>query len=200
MLDARLVVKEIEKHYRGKDVFVPFSGQFMPGKVYLFTQENGMGKSTLLKAILGLVKADGKVTFYTDRIAYIPEKIVLPLEMTSLLFLDILGEIKGLDARERAERIDLLARDFAFTLSLGKKIGELSKGMRQKVLIMCAFLRNEDIYLFDEAFSGLDQASIATAKRYIMNEKRRGATFLIVTHEQGRFRGLGATEVKLTRV
>ena len=185
-----LVLSHIHKEYRSKVVIKDFSYTFKKGHVYLLTDGNGYGKSTLIKIICGLIKGEGDVNFYEHHISYIPEKINLPSLMNSDDFLECLGEIKGIKEQECHRRILELTQFFDFNEGLHKPMKALSKGMRQKVFLIGAFLREEEIYIFDEPLNGLDEQAVHQFLTLIQEYKKRNATFIIVTHEAGVYAGL----------
>lgn len=117
--------------------------------------ENGSGKTTLIKGVIGLLRfSAGRFYRSPARYAFLPEKIALPETVTVYAFLANIGKIKKTAA---AGKIMSLLEEW--NVDGTKKIKELSKGMRQKVLIIQTLLSDVDLYLFDEPMSGLDAES-----------------------------------------
>ena len=161
-----------------------------PGEIVGLLGPNGAGKSTLMKCITGLLRpstgsvhigdAPARSSEANGKIGYIPEvpsvyDLLTPwehMQFTALAF--DLSEWKPA-AEDLLERFDL--DDKRNSLA-----GELSKGMRQKILIACALLHQPALYLFDEPTVGLDPQ----AQRELTDEMRRlrseGAALLVSTH------------------
>lgn len=141
--------------------------------------ENGAGKSTLLKIIMGLIHpTSGSVNLNKLRIGYVPERIVIPKLITITKFLEILCELKHGDKKD----IDVFLDYWELKEARNKKLGELSKGMMQKVLITQAFFGNPDILIFDEALNGLDNIMQKKLLELIKKEKKKNKIILITSH------------------
>ena len=149
---------------------------------------NGAGKSTTIKEIIGLLQPHtGKITInglslkedpqaYRKQIGYIPETPSLyeHIEVTAMAY-DIPKDV----ALQRAER---LLKTFRLENKLDWFPANFSKGMKQKVMVLCAFLIEPSLYIIDEPFLGLDPLAI-NALLELMNEmKQTGASILMSTH------------------
>ncbi|WP_347552340.1 ABC transporter ATP-binding protein [Pseudalkalibacillus hwajinpoensis] len=154
---------------------------------------NGAGKSTTIKHILGLLdpmKGSIRVagsTFsenkdsYRKQFSYIPETPLLYDELTlwEHLQLTALAYELGEESKERAEE---LLKEFRMTNMKKWFPGHFSKGMRQKVMIMCAFLVKPSLYIVDEPFVGLDPIGIQSFLDTMLQMKEEGAGVLMSTH------------------
>ena len=143
--------------------------------------ENGAGKSTLLKIIMGLVyPTSGVINLNNQRIGYVPEKITIPKLISITKFLKVMKELKqGSD--------DEIASYLAYwdiEKAKDKRLGELSKGMLQKVIIIQAFLGNPDVLIFDEALNGLDSTMQKKLIELIKQENKKSKISLITSHYQ----------------
>lgn len=146
---------------------------------------NGGGKSTLLKALLGLVpKRSGTVHFWgkdfakvASEVAYLPQRDSLdwdfPISVLELLQLE---ERDLLKCKALLQRLDL--HDLA-----DRRIQTLSGGQAQRVQVARALLRKAKLYLLDEPFRGVDLKSREILTRVFQEEKANGAGFLIVHHD-----------------
>ncbi len=159
------------------------------GEVHGFLGPNGAGKSTTLRILLGLLRADaGRVTVLGQdpwhdivalhrRLAYVPGDVNLWPNLTGGEVIDMLGRMRGgLDARRRAELIDL------FDLDPTKKGRSYSKGNRQKVALVAALAGDAELLLLDEPTSGLDPLMEESFRRVIVEERDRGRTVLLSSH------------------
>ncbi|UTR14223.1 ABC transporter ATP-binding protein [Salipaludibacillus sp. LMS25] len=155
---------------------------------------NGAGKSTTIKHILGLMEphkgevrlagqtlADNKTT-YRQKLAYIPEMPLLYEEMTLWEHLELTAMAYGLTEKQFKERADQLLKEFRMTKMINWFPSHFSKGMRQKVMIMSAFLIRPSIYIADEPFVGLDPIGIKSFLDRMLELREEGCGILMSTH------------------
>jgi ABC-2 type transport system ATP-binding protein len=159
------------------------------GEVHGFLGPNGSGKTTTLRILLGLLRADGGKAVLLDgdpwreatelhrRLAYVPGDVSLWPNLTGGEVIDLLGRLRGgLDPRRRA---DLLER---FELDPRKKCRTYSKGNRQKVALISALASDAELLLLDEPTSGLDPLMEAAFRECITGEQKNGRTVLLSSH------------------
>ncbi|MDG5786412.1 ABC transporter ATP-binding protein [Evansella sp. AB-P1] len=155
---------------------------------------NGAGKSTTIKHILGLmephaghVRLLGKTWTesgdeYRQGLAYIPEMPLLYEEMTLWEHLELTAMAYGLDEETFKKRAERLLKEFRMTKMVKWFPSHFSKGMRQKVMIMCAFLIRPSLYVADEPFVGLDPIGIKSFLDRMLEMKAEGCGILMSTH------------------
>lgn len=182
-----LEVTNLQSGYSKKDpVISDLSLHIKPGEIVGLIGPNGAGKSTTIKAILGLIdKYQGEVKLpgkQAGGYAYIPELPSLYAELTLWEHLEIMAMAYGIERDEFNERADLLLEKFDMKTSKYSFPGDFSKGMRQKVMIMCSYLVQPALYLVDEPFNGLDPFAINELLEWFSSEKSRGAGLLLSTH------------------
>lgn len=176
----------LSKSYRNP-VINNISYSFIKGKTYLLVGENGSGKTTLIKLIMGFISpTSGKIEKWTKSISYVPDNLSFPDFLNVNEFLINLGNIYGLN--NISDEITDLANDWELDCSL--KLSELSKGMRQKVLIIQAFLKAGDVYIFDEPLNGLDKKMQELLSKKIKVLKNEGKTIIIISHQINIFSSL----------
>jgi ABC-2 type transport system ATP-binding protein len=159
------------------------------GEVHGFLGPNGSGKTTTIRVLLGLLRADsGRVTMlgadpWADavevhrRIAYVPGDVSLWPKLTGGEIIDLFGRLRGdLDPRRRD---DLLER---FELDPTKRSRTYSKGNRQKVALVAALASSAELLLLDEPTSGLDPIMEAVFQETIREVKAEGRTVLLSSH------------------
>ncbi|MBF9132588.1 ABC transporter ATP-binding protein [Plantactinospora sp. S1510] len=159
------------------------------GQVHGFLGPNGSGKTTTIRILLGLLRADaGTVRMlggdpWRDavalhhRLAYVPGDVNLWPNITGGEVIDLLGRMRGgLDRRRRDE---LLQR---FDLDPRKKARTYSKGNRQKVALVAALASDAELLLLDEPTSGLDPLMEAQFQQCIHQIKQEGRTVLLSSH------------------
>ncbi|TWD93609.1 ABC-2 type transport system ATP-binding protein [Neobacillus bataviensis] len=155
---------------------------------------NGAGKSTTIKHIIGLmephkgsIKINGQ-SFMENKEAYrrlftfVPETPVLYEELTLDEHLRLTAMAYGLDESTFKERIAPLLTEFRMEKRLNWFPAHFSKGMKQKVMIMCAFLVQPSLYIVDEPFVGLDPLGIQSLLDLMKRMKDNGAGILMSTH------------------
>jgi ABC-2 type transport system ATP-binding protein len=164
------------------------------GEIYALLGGNGAGKSTTLSALLGFVRADrgsvrvGGIDPATDpdtarrRIAYLPENVALYEHLSAVENADYLLALSS-TPRARAEIVDALTAAGLQDRAFDQRLGGFSKGMRQKVAIAVALLREVPVLLLDEPTSGLDPRATADFNALLGAVRTRGTAVLMVTHD-----------------
>ncbi|MBS3680526.1 ABC transporter ATP-binding protein [Ornithinibacillus massiliensis] len=155
---------------------------------------NGAGKSTTIKHIIGLmqpkkgsVSINGK-TFkdnpseYRNQMAYIPEMPILYDELTLYEHLRLTAMAYNIPEDVFEKRLQVLLKEFRMEKKLKWFPVHFSKGMRQKVMIMCAFLIEPPLYIVDEPFVGLDPLGIQSYLQLMEDMKQNGSGILMSTH------------------
>ncbi|TMV44263.1 ABC transporter ATP-binding protein [Paenibacillus mesophilus] len=165
-----------------------------PGEMVGLIGLNGAGKSTTIKHILGLltpqeghvrvmgIQAGDDSDRYRGSFAYVPEAPELYEELTIREHLRMTAMAYGLDSAQFERRAAALAGQFDMIDKLDSFPQTLSKGMRQKVMIMNAFLVEPPLYVIDEPFLGLDPLGIRSLLDLMVERKKSGAAFLISSH------------------
>ncbi len=159
------------------------------GEVHGFLGPNGSGKTTTIRVLLGLLRADGGTARLLGgdpwrdavglhrRLAYVPGDVTLWPTLTGGEVIDLLGRLRGgVDAKRRA---DLLER---FDLDPTKKARAYSKGNRQKVALVAALASDAELLILDEPTSGLDPLMEAVFRQSAEEERSRGRTMLLSSH------------------
>ncbi|MEH6943554.1 ABC transporter ATP-binding protein [Bacillus sp. JJ722] len=155
---------------------------------------NGAGKSTTIKHIIGTMEPKkGNITInglslnkeleeYRKQFSYVPETPVLYDELTLAEHLQLTAMAYGLPEAEFHARKDKLLKEFKMEKRLKWFPAHFSKGMKQKVMIMCAFLVQPSLYIVDEPFVGLDPLGIQSLLNIMDTVKKSGAGILMSTH------------------
>ena len=167
----------------GLDLDVP------AGVVLGYLGPNGAGKTTTIRLLAGLIRptAGSAVVFGFDasdqydalqrRIGYLPGDFVAYPDLTGAQYLDYFAHLYGGVERNR---IDLLAK--RFDLDLGVRIGTLSRGNRQKVGILQAFMHDPDLLILDEPTSGLDPLMQREFRDLLRETRDSGRTVFLSSH------------------
>ena len=180
----RLQVAHIDKSYGKQRVLKDVSFAMQDGEVVGLLGPNGAGKSTLMKVIVGLAKPSAvsnqpSVVSVPDRIGYLPERNPLYDEMfvrEYLLFMARLGKIVRPE-----ERVEILIQRVGLTPEAHKRIGQLSKGYRQRVGLAQALLNDPDLLVLDEPTTGLDPNQLVEI-RTLIRQLGRDRMVILSTH------------------
>ncbi|MEC0372485.1 ABC transporter ATP-binding protein [Paenibacillus chibensis] len=170
------------------------SFQVKPGEMVGLIGLNGAGKSTTMKHILGLmnpqkgeIRVQGKKReedseAYHGSLAFVPESPLLYEEMTVREHLEFTARAYGVARTDYEERANRLAQIFRMQDKMDSLSTHLSKGMRQKVMIMCAFVARPSLYIIDEPFLGLDPLGIRSLLDFMVELKEGGTSILLSSH------------------
>lgn len=152
-------IHKLTKRYQRKIIFEGITAKFQEGAFYVLCGDNGSGKSTFLKCIMGLIHYDGSVQVRKQkRIGYAPEQYVMPEWMTVYQFLDTLGRVSS--HRKRQFTLDYYLDYFDLLPYKHQRIGVLSNGGKQKINVIQALMDEPDILILDEPLRALDEGSI----------------------------------------
>lgn len=163
------------------------------GEVAAFLGPNGAGKSTTMKLLTGYLApsaGSARIAGYdmvTDRLqgaehlGYLPENGPLYPEMTPRALLKFFGEARGMAAGEVRQRMEAVIELCRLQEVLGKPIGKLSKGYRQRVGMAQVLLHEPDVLILDEPTAGLDPNQIREVRR-MLRELGETKTILLSTH------------------
>lgn len=191
---AILELKDVTGGYTRKPVIQNLSFTIEKGELVGLIGLNGAGKSTTIKHIIGTliphhgdirlngVTLKGNMEQYRSSFSYIPETPVLYEELTLKEHLELTAMAYGLDKKVYEERSEQLLKEFRMEKRLNWFPSHFSKGMRQKVMIMCAFLLDPSLYIIDEPFVGLDPLGIQSLLDQMNDKKKSGASILMSTH------------------
>lgn len=191
---AIVSVKEVTGGYTRKPVLHDVNFEVNKGELVGLIGLNGAGKSTTIKHIIGLmtpqqgeIRLNG-ITFeedpkaYRKSFTYIPETPILYEELTLREHLELTAMAYELEEEVFEARSEQLLKEFMMEKRLRWYPAHFSKGMRQKVMIMSAFLIQPSLYIIDEPFVGLDPIGIKSLLDQMTARKEEGASVLMSTH------------------
>jgi ABC-2 type transport system ATP-binding protein len=164
-----------------------------PGEIVGFLGPNGAGKSTTMKILTGYLRpSEGQVSINgydvltqpmeaKRQIGYLPEHNPLYLDMYVREFLTFVGQLYGLKGQPLRARIEEMIELCGLTVERRKKIGQLSKGYRQRVGLAQAFLHEPSVLILDEPTTGLDPNQLVEI-RELIRTLGQNKTVLFSTH------------------
>lgn len=189
-----LKIEHLTKTYGEKKAVDDLSLHIAPGEIYGFIGHNGAGKTTTIKSCAGILPFDAG-TILVDgldvtskpieckrRIAYIPDNPDLYEFMSGIKYLNFIGDIFGVEAGVRAERIKKYADTFGLTEDLAQPISAYSHGMKQKLAIISAWIHEPKLIIMDEPFVGLDPKAAFSLKEMMHELCDKGGAIFFSTH------------------
>ena len=192
---AMLEIKNYTKSYsEGKKAADNVSLSVMGGDIYGFIGHNGAGKSTTIRAVVGVLDfTEGEIFIDGHSVkdepleckkvtAYIPDNPDLYENLTGIQYLNFVADVFDISSSERQERIKKYADIFEITDSLGDLISSYSHGMKQKVAIISALIHEPKLLVLDEPFVGLDPKATFTLKEIMHEMCDKGTAIFFSTH------------------
>ena len=189
-----LKIKNLTGGYTQIPVIKNVSFEIPKGSMVGLIGLNGAGKSTIVKHLIGLMRPfSGEITLdglsligdpqeYLRHISYVPETPILYRELTLKEHIELTGRAYGLSDDEIRERSEPLLAKFRLEKHLNWFPFDFSKGMKQKVMLICALIVRPDLLVIDEPFIGLDPVAIHDLEQILMDILADGRSVLMTTH------------------
>lgn len=193
-MDVKAVeVKNLEKSYGENQALKGLSFSVEEGENFAIIGPNGAGKTTAMKSISGLIEHDsGIIRVFGEelgednrekmqrRIGYMPEESAVYDNMRTREYLMFFADMYRVPEEEASETIEDLRQKLELTESdMEKKMGELSKGMKRKVLLIRSLINDPELLIYDEPASGLDPVTADFLLRFI---RELDATLILTGH------------------
>jgi len=159
------------------------------GEVFGLLGPNGAGKTTTIRHLLGFSKLDSGNMYIDneetwtesakvqDKLGYLPGEISFPENLTGMEFIEYIGQLRGMKNFDKAKKL----LEY-FDLNASAKLKRMSKGMKQKIALVVAFMHDPQIVILDEPTSGLDPLMQERFIQLIAQEKKNGKTILLSSH------------------
>jgi len=185
MIEVNNLTKKFGDFYSVQNVDL----QIEKGEVFGFLGPNGAGKSTTIRHLMGFLQPTQGQCFIKGLdcrqstadiqtfVGYLPGEIAFIDKMTGQQFIKFIAQMRGLNDLTRAHELMQY-----FELNATGLIKKMSKGMKQKVGLICAFMHNPEIVILDEPTSGLDPLIQTKFIDFILAEKEKGTTIFMSSH------------------
>ncbi|WP_347292616.1 ABC transporter ATP-binding protein [uncultured Brachyspira sp.] len=182
-------VDNISKDYGSKRGVFNLSFEVNRGEIFGMLGPNGAGKTTTIRQLMGFIKSDKGSAKILDmdcfvnreniqlKLGYLPGEIAFMDEMKGSDFIKFIAEMKSIKNKNRIKELTDL-----FELDAGRKIKSMSKGTKQKIAIVCAFMNEPEVVILDEPTSGLDPLMQKKFIELILEEKKKGTTIFMSSH------------------
>ncbi len=182
-------ITKLTKDYGNQKGIFDVTISVRAGEIYGFLGPNGAGKSTTIRHLMGFIRPDGgscklfgmdcfeRAADIHKKLGYLAGEIAYMDDMTGRELLRFMAQLKGLKDQGRMQ--ELVER---FELDPSGRIRKMSKGMKQKVGIVSAFMADPEVLILDEPTSGLDPLMQNRFVELLLEEKKRGKTILMSSH------------------
>jgi zinc transport system ATP-binding protein len=180
MAEPILKVKNLNVKLENEEIIKGLSFEVKEGDVLTVLGPNGAGKTVLLKTLLGILPHQGEIAWQKKvKIGYVPQRLPfvkdIPMNVEEFL------KLKQTSEKEIKEILNSVGFKDNF---LNRKIGDLSSGQFQRILVAQALIGNPDVLLFDEPTTGIDIGGEETIYALLLRLKeKRNLTILLVTHD-----------------
>lgn len=187
-------VSQLTKQYGEATALGGVTFEIPPGQVCGYLGPNGAGKSTTVKILTGTLTPSsgqamvagfdvcGQPLEVKKRIGYVPETGSIYQTLSVNEYLALVGALHHMDPAEIDRKGRTMLELFGIAQAANQRIDTLSKGMRQKVVIISAVLHDPEVLLFDEPLSGLDANAARTVRDLVRGLADQGKTILYCSH------------------
>jgi ABC-2 type transport system ATP-binding protein len=199
MVAAALEAIDLHKSYRRgwfgrgrQDALRGVSFRVNQGEIFGLLGQNGAGKTTFIKIVLGIVRrtgGDAKILGLPAgdrrarrRVGYLPENLRVPRHLTALTALEYYGGMSGLSRREVHRRAPEVLEMVGIAHRSRDGVGTYSKGMLQRLGLAQAMLHDPDLFILDEPTDGLDPLARSQVRSYLVDLRSRGKTVFLNSH------------------
>jgi ABC-2 type transport system ATP-binding protein len=188
---AALELEGVSKRYGDFHAVSDLSFRVEAGRIFGFLGPNGAGKTSTLRMVLGLIPpTSGRITVLgspearpvLDRIGFLPEERGLYRRMTPIDAVVFFAGLKGMGSAAARKKGRELLESQGLGEAMTRPMKALSKGMAQKVQLICALAHGPDLVILDEPFSGLDPVNQQGLEGLIRDLAKGGATVIFSTH------------------
>lgn len=185
---AAITVRDFVKSYGAVQAVKGISFSVAQGEIFGFLGPNGAGKSTTIRAMLDFIRptagtirvlgrdAQRETQAIHRRLGYVPGDVRLPRGITGRRLLERYSRMQGLQPILRDELIE------RFDVEVDRPVQGYSKGMRQKIALVQAFMCDPELVILDEPTSGLDPLSQRAFTTFLLDEAQRGRTIFMSSH------------------
>ena len=187
-----LVVENISKRFGEVVALDGVSFSVEPGRIFGLLGANGAGKTTSMRIVLDILRADTGTITWQGRAntelprrtwGYLPEERGLYLRMRVIDVLRFFAALYGVPEAKATREVEDWLERFRIPDYRDRKVEELSKGNQQKIQFIASILHDPEVLIMDEPFSGLDPVNVQLLKEAFLEMRDRGKTLIFSTHQ-----------------
>jgi ABC-2 type transport system ATP-binding protein len=187
-----LVITDLRKSFGTVQALDGISFTVDPGQVFGFLGANGAGKTTAMRIVLDILRADGGSVTWKGKAStelprrtfgYLPEERGLYPRMKVLDQLVFFAGLYGVPRKAAEKEVRAWLARFRVPEYADRRAEQLSKGNQQKIQFIAAILHDPEVLIMDEPFSGLDPVNVALLKAAFLEMRDRGKTLIFSTHQ-----------------
>lgn len=188
-------IENVTKSYKkGEKIIDNLSLEIKDGEIFGFLGPNGVGKTTTIKMITGILEIDEgdilieNISIQKDPVeakmqfGYVPDSPDMFIRLKGIEYLNFIADIYEVPEHIRLERIEKYSKKFGIYDALNNKIQSYSHGMRQKIVIIGMLLHNPKNWIIDEPMTGLDPTSTYELKKIMREHADSGNSVFFSTH------------------
>ena len=187
-----ITLHNVSKRIKGQEILQNISIEMEEGKCYGFIGNNGCGKTMLLRAVCGYMNIDSGTITINDKqigrdIDFIRNAGIIIGEtqfINSMSGFDNLKILAEIQKKIGDKEIYDILKQMGLYENRDKKVRKYSLGMKQRLRLAQAFMENPDILVLDEPFNALDKDTVVDVQKKIENEKNKGKTILLTSHDE----------------
>lgn len=187
-----ITLYNVSKRIKGQEILQNISIEMEEGKCYGFIGNNGCGKTMLLRAVCGYMNIDSGTITINDKqigrdIDFIRNAGIIIGEtqfINSMSGFDNLKILAEIQKKIGDKEIYDVLKQMGLYENRDKKVRKYSLGMKQRLRLAQAFMENPDILVLDEPFNALDKDTVVDVQKKIENEKNKGKTILLTSHDE----------------
>ena len=204
-----LQVRDLSRVFGGIVAVKDFSLDVYPGSIHGLIGPNGAGKTTLLNLIAGLILPnEGRISICQHpvrsiearrRLGYMPEYPAFQNRYSVRAVLNYHGGLMGLSRSEISDETDRLVHELKMNDYVDRSCSGFSQGMKQRLALAIALMKNPDVLLLDEPSNGLDPVGIIELRALLKKLRELGITIVISSHRLGELEKLTSNYIFLYR-
>ena len=187
-------IKNVSKKYGSKKALDNVSFNIENGNIFAFIGHNGAGKTTMIKAMMGIIGFDEGDILINEKsikenpiackkiMAYIPDNPDLYENMKAIDFINFVCDMYETPLDVRESNIQKYSKMLELENNLQDEISSFSHGMKQKVALIAALSHNPEILIMDEPFVGLDPKAVFDMKKIMKDMIKENKTIFYSTH------------------
>ncbi|MEG1528245.1 MAG: ABC transporter ATP-binding protein [Clostridia bacterium] len=194
MKQTVLQVKNLVKSYNKAPVLKSISFEGYAGEILSFVGANGVGKSTTIKCISGIIPYEDGEIFINGKsmdefpldckreVGYVADNQAVYEFMTGMQYLDFIAGVFKVDYERKKAIIEHLSQAYGLTKYLNRKISTYSHGTQQKIAILASLVHSPKLWILDEPFTGLDVKMTREIKQSMQEAKQLGSCVFFSSH------------------